>query len=80
MKEELIKLLGLDAKASDADIVKAVTALKSAVAASKPAAREQKISALMLATGMQRTDAEHTIDQQAREDAARAKAAKAAKK
>lgn len=76
MKEQLTKLLGLKADASDEQILKAVAALNSAVAASKPSAREAAIQKIIAATGMQRTDAEHTVDQQAKEDAARKKAAK----
>ena len=80
MKENLIKLLELDAKATDEQIVKAVADLKSALAASKPGKRELAIRKKMELTGMQRTDAEHVVDQQAAEDAARAKTAKGAKK
>ena len=68
--------LGLGDEATFAEVASAIAALKESAADSTALVeREQKISALILKTGMQRTDAEHTIDQQAKEDAARAKAA-----
>jgi len=77
MKEQLIKLLGLDAKATDEQIIEAVTKLKQQAAAlAQASSREQAIVAKMQKTGMQRSDAEHVIDQQAKEDEARKKAAK----
>lgn len=79
MKEELIKRLALDAKASEAEIIAAVATLQETVATLQDAVarktavtkREEKIQGLIVKTGMQRADAEHVIDQQAREDAAR---------
>lgn len=80
MKEQLIELLGLDTKADESAIVKAVAEIKSALEASKPGKRELAIRKKMEVTGMSRTDAEHVVDQQAKEDAAREKAQAKSKK
>lgn len=73
MKQKLIKLLGLKTDASEAEILDAVTALKTQIASlTKTSDRETQISELVTLTGMQRSDAEHTIDQQAKENQLRA--------
>jgi len=75
MKEKLIALLGLkplkEAKKVTADqIIDAVTVL---IKSDATAERETKIASLVAKTGMQRTDAEHVIDQQDFENQTRAK-------
>jgi len=52
MKEQLIQILGLDPKASDADVISAVSGLKSRLSeASVLAAGEKEIRALIAESG-----------------------------
>jgi hypothetical protein len=70
--KKINKVLKLDPDASISDVLEAIKSLKNQKAAgAADTERETKIAQLMQKTGMQRTDAEHVIDQQAREDKAR---------